>query len=58
MKIRPIYFSVILILLSCEQQNELYDVKGTVRSIDIESNNVIIAHDTIVDLMMPHGYAI
>ncbi len=39
--------------MSCEQQNELYDVKGTVRSIDIESNNVIIAHDTIVDLMMP-----
>ena len=53
MKIRPISFSLILILLSCEQQNELYDVKGTVRSIDIESNNVIIAHDTIVDLMMP-----
>ena len=37
--------------MSCEQQNELYDVKGTVRSIDIESNNVIIAHDTIVDMM-------
>ena len=53
MKIRPISFSLILILLSCEQQNELYDVKGTVGSIDIESNNVIIAHDTIVDLMMP-----
>ena len=53
MKISSISFSLILILLSCEKQNELYDVKGTVRSIDIESNNVMIAHDTSVDLMMP-----
>lgn len=40
-------------ILSCGKQTAIYDVKGSVRSIDIENNKALIAHDTIPDLMMP-----
>jgi protein SCO1/2 len=41
------------VIISCETQNEVYDVRGTIRSIDNEKKRVLIAHDTIPDLMMP-----
>ena len=53
MKIRSLYFILYLLFISCEGQKEIYAVKGTIRSVQQESNNIMIAHDTIVDLMMP-----
>ena len=41
------------LLISCEVKQEVYDVRGTIRSIDLDKNRAIIAHDTIPDLMMP-----
>ena len=44
---------IFLLIISCETQNEVYGVKGTIRSIDMEKGRALIAHDTIPDLMMP-----
>ena len=40
-------------IFGCSKKNEVYDVKGTIHSIDNIKNSVLIAHDTIADLMMP-----
>ena len=45
--------SFFLPIVSCETKNEVYSVKGTIRSIDKEDRKALIAHDTIPDLMMP-----
>ena len=42
-----------LLIISCETKNEVYGVKGTIRSIDKDKRKALIAHDTIPDLMMP-----
>ena len=42
-----------LLIISCETKNEVYSVKGTIRSIDKEERKALIAHDTIPDLMKP-----
>ena len=53
MRIRTLYFILYLLFINCEGKKEIYAVKGTIRSVQKESNNIMIAHDTIVDLMMP-----
>ncbi len=42
-----------ILFISCSVRQEIYDVKGTIRSISIEQNRITIAHDSIRDLMMP-----
>ena len=42
-----------LLIISCETKNEVYGVKGTIRSVDKDERKALIAHDTIPDLMMP-----
>jgi len=51
--IRINFLCLLTFFVSCGAKEEIYDVKGTIRSIDIESKKVIIAHDTIPGLMMP-----
>ena len=41
------------VIISCETQNVVFNVRGTIRSIDNEKRRLLIAHDTIPDLMMP-----
>tara|TARA_B100001250_G_scaffold377335_1_gene366346 strand:+ start:1543 stop:2376 length:834 start_codon:yes stop_codon:yes gene_type:complete len=53
MRINPLFFIFYLIFSSCGDQKDIYAVKGTVWSIEHESNEITIAHDTIRDLMMP-----
>ena len=48
-----LFYVVIFFLFSCDKRDTVYFVKGTVRSIDIDQEKVIIAHDTIPELMMP-----
>ena len=42
-----------LLIVSCETKNEVYSVKGTIRSINKDERKALIAHDTIPDLKMP-----
>ena len=51
-KMRYLYI-IIFITLSCEAKREVYDVKGTIQSLDTNIYQLIIAHDTIPNLMMP-----
>ena len=44
---------LVFITLSCEAKREFYNVKGTIQDIDANIYQVIIAHDTIPNLMMP-----
>ena len=46
-------YILIFITLSCEAKREVYDVKGTIQSVDTDIYQLIIAHDTIPNLMMP-----
>ena len=46
-------YILIFITLSCEAKREVYDVKGTIQGVDTNIYQVIIAHDTIPNLMMP-----
>ena len=50
-----IFFSFLFVLLaiSCEENTQVYRVVGTVYSVDLDTQNAIIAHDTIPNLMMP-----
>ena len=41
------------LFICCENSEQIYSVKGTIRSIAMEQKRVTIAHDTIPDLMMP-----
>ena len=44
---------LVFITLSCEARREFYNAKGTIQDIDANIYQVIIAHDTIPNLMMP-----
>lgn len=41
------------LLICCDNNEQIYAVKGTIRSIAMDQKRVTIAHDTIPDLMMP-----
>mgnify|MGYP001265609747 CR=1 FL=1 len=47
------HFILILLAVSCEKNTQFYKVVGTVHSVDLDTQNAIIAHDTIPNLMMP-----
>ena len=51
MKLFP--FLLVLLATSCEKDTQVYRVAGTVYSVDLGTQNAIIAHDTIPNLMMP-----
>ena len=51
MKLFP--FLLVLLATSCEKNTQVYRVAGTVYSVDLGTQNAIIAHDTIPNLMMP-----
>tara|TARA_B100000029_G_scaffold107952_1_gene99245 strand:+ start:133 stop:960 length:828 start_codon:yes stop_codon:yes gene_type:complete len=46
-------FLLVFLSFYCESNNQVYFVKGTIRSIELEDRRVTIAHDTIPELMMP-----
>ena len=41
------------LFICCDNNEQIYAVKGTIRSIAMDQKRVTIAHDTIPDLMMP-----
>ena len=45
--------SLILLAISCESNSHIYQVVGTVYSVDLNTQKAVIAHDTIPNLMMP-----
>ena len=50
------YFSALVIsifFICCEKNKDIFFVKGSVQSIELKSNKITIAHDTIPDLMPP-----
>ena len=49
----PILFLLLIIAISCEDNNKIYEVSGTVYSVDVDNQKAMIAHDTIPNLMMP-----
>ena len=49
----PFLFLLLIIAISCEDNDKVYKVSGTVYSIDINKQKAMIAHDTIPNLMMP-----
>ena len=49
----PFLFLVLIFAISCEDNNKVYKVSGTVYSIDLNKQKAMIAHDTIPNLMMP-----
>ena len=46
-------FLLTIFSISCNSSTEVYEVFGTVYSIDLELQKAVIAHDTIPNLMMP-----
>ena len=52
-KILLLNATIILFLINCDNPSNRYAVRGTIRSLDLNTNNVVIAHDTIADLMPP-----
>ncbi len=44
---------LLLLIFGCSGKDEVYFVKGTIYDIDSTKNSILIAHDTIADLMMP-----
>ena len=51
--IRNLLLILIVLALSCGDGKQVYKVVGTVRSIKLDEQKAIIAHDTIPNLMMP-----
>ena len=49
----PFLLLLLIIAISCEDNDKVYKVSGTVYSIDINKQKAMIAHDTIPNLMMP-----
>lgn len=47
------YLYFILSIVGCSNSDQLYSVKGTIQDIKLDDREVIIAHDTIRDLMLP-----
>ena len=48
-----IYLFALIFLLNCTNMQKVYSVKGTVYAVLPDSMEIIIAHDTITNLMMP-----
>ena len=46
-------FFLVLLATSCQNNTQVYRVAGTVYSVDLGTQNAIISHDTIPNLMMP-----
>tara|TARA_B100000945_G_scaffold293214_2_gene268988 strand:- start:574 stop:1407 length:834 start_codon:yes stop_codon:yes gene_type:complete len=51
--IRIVYYFVSILITSCGSSESKYFVKGVVKKIPSDSMKIIIAHDTIPNLMMP-----
>lgn len=52
-KILLLNATIILFLINCDNPSNRYAVRGTIRSLELNTNKVVIAHDTIADLMPP-----
>lgn len=48
-----IRYLLLLTLFGCSARDEIYPVVGTIHSIDLDEKKVVIAHDTIPELMNP-----
>ncbi len=51
--IRIVYYLILFITISCGPNESKYFVKGVIKKIPDDSMKIIIAHDTIPNLMMP-----
>lgn len=46
-------FLIIILAISCDRATEIYEVAGTVHSVNLNTQKAVISHDTIPNLMMP-----
>ena len=46
-------FLIIILAISCDRTTEIYEVAGTVHSVNLNTQKAVISHDTIPNLMMP-----
>ncbi len=53
MKKLTLFYTLIFVYLNCSDPGKIYPVKGTIHEIKPDSMMIIIAHDTIPDLMYP-----
>ncbi len=51
--LKLLFTFISFLIVGCSTYDEVYLVKGTIQEIRLENNEVIIAHDTIRDLMPP-----